>query len=154
MLILATLVLSVTNGTVFVQTDAPCHCIAAVTRRQYDDVTFYSTEKRYTPADGAWAIRVGVGTTPEKAQADIGSGLAVKDASGNWVVLKGGAKSGTPLQFTAVKAPTESSSSAKVTVEADVSAGSTIEILGKTELDDAEWRPVDPMCRFFKAVQK
>lgn len=153
MLILATLVLSFTNGTAFVQTDAPCHCIAAVTRRQYDDITFYSQEGKYTPADGAWAIRVGVGTTPEKAQADIGSGLAVKDASGNWVVLKGGAKSDTPPRFTAVRAPTESSP-AKVTVEADVSAGSTIELLGKTELDDAEWRPVDGLCRFFKAVQK
>lgn len=151
-MILAMITLAVTNGVASVVTDSPHYCVAAVCRAQYDDVTRYSRDAAMALPTNAWAVRVGLGVTPAAAESDVScAGLAVRDAAGNWTVLRG--SSGSAPRFTAIGAPKESSP-AKVTVEADVSAGPVIEIMGKTELTDAEWRPADPMCRFFKAVQK
>lgn len=153
MILAALLTLAVTNGVASVVTDSPHYCVAAVCRTQYDDITRYSRDAAMTLPNDAWAVRVGLGTTEASAESDVScAGLAVRDADGNWTVLRGGRRDTAP-RFAAIEAPSESSP-ARVTVEADVSAGSVIEIMGKTELTDAEWRPADPLCRFFKAVQK
>lgn len=86
--------------------------------------------------------RVGVGTDYESAKANI-CAAAVR-IGGEWRYVGGSAPASAPVLGI--------DGSRRLTVEIDPAAGSTIEVLGSTDLKT--WVPATASSKFFKAVQK